>query len=119
MKKRISMLLALAMLFTLAACGGNNGGNAGTGSGSNPGSQNNAGGSTGGDTAGTDIGIEAAKQIALKEAGGVSIEKAELELEDGVSVYEITIRNGKQEYEIKINAQTGEVLEIDVEAVHS
>ena len=77
------------------------------------------GGSTGGDTAGTDIGIEAAKQIALKEAGGVSIEKAELELEDGVSVYEITIRNGKQEYEIKINAQTGEVLEIDVEAVHS
>ncbi len=57
MKKRISMLLALAMLFTLASCGGNNGGNAGTGSGSNPGSQNNAGGSTGGDAGDYHIGI--------------------------------------------------------------
>ena len=51
------MLLALAMLFTLASCGGNNGGNAGTGSGSNPGSQNNAGGSTGGDVGDYHIGI--------------------------------------------------------------
>ena len=80
------------------------------------------GGSSSGDsgsTEETDIGIEAAKQIALKAAGGVTIQKAELDQEDGVYVYEIKIRNGEQEYEIKINAQTGEVLEVDVESVHS
>ncbi|MCI8635557.1 MAG: peptidase, partial [Eubacterium sp.] len=82
-----------------------------------PGGGSSSGGS--GSTEETDIGIEAAKQIALKVAGGVTIQKAELEQEDGVYVYEIKIRNGEQEYEIKINAQTGEVLEVDVESVHS
>ena len=43
MKKRISMLLACAMMLALASCGGNGGNGGNT---SNPGSQSNAGGNT-------------------------------------------------------------------------
>ncbi|MCI9295421.1 MAG: DUF3798 domain-containing protein, partial [Lawsonibacter sp.] len=45
MKKRISMLLACAMMLALASCGGNNGNNSG-----NAGNQSNAGGNTSGST---------------------------------------------------------------------
>lgn len=75
------------------------------------------GGNIPGGTEGNDIGIEAAKQIALAEAGGVKIEKAELEFEDGISVYEVKIKNGEYEYEIKIDARTGKVLEVEVDPI--
>lgn len=74
-----------------------------------------AGGSSG--NTGKDIGIDAATQIALQEAGGVAVEKAEQKTEDGVLVYEVEIRNGNVEYEIKIDALTGNVLEVEIDSI--
>ena len=63
------------------------------------------------------ISEEKAKQIALKEAGGGTVVKIKFETDDGVPVYEVDIINGSYEYEIKIHARTGEILESDSEPV--
>lgn len=60
-----------------------------------------------------------AKSIALKRAGVSSSDiknyKIELDLDDGVKVYEVSFRVGRVEYDVEINAKTGKVLDYDRE----
>ena len=60
------------------------------------------------------IGEQKAKELALKEAGlneaDVFLKKAELDKDDGVWQYEIEFIDGKIEYEIDIDAITGDRL---------
>ena len=60
------------------------------------------------------IGIEAAKQIALKHAGvsanDATFTKAKLDRDDGVGEYEIRFTGNKIRYRYEIDAKTGAVL---------
>ncbi len=60
------------------------------------------------------ITIEMAITIALQYIQGQVI-KVELDTEDGILVYEVYIRNPYGIYEVKIDANTGMVLEIEQE----
>ncbi|MCM1118179.1 MAG: PepSY domain-containing protein [bacterium] len=66
------------------------------------------------------IGVEAARQIALKHAGlddsDVGSVHAKLELEDGIWQYDVEFRQDNTEYDYDINAITGEILSFDHEA---
>ncbi|MBU5439592.1 PepSY domain-containing protein [Tissierella sp. MSJ-40] len=53
-------------------------------------------------------------QIALRYVPG-EVLKVELDTEHGILVYEITIRASTGVYEVKIDANTGEILEIERE----
>ncbi len=64
------------------------------------------------------IGHERAKQIALKRTGGGHVVKAEFEMEDGVPVYEVEIIKEELEYDIKVHALTGKILEFDVDSIY-
>lgn len=57
------------------------------------------------------IGTAKAEQIALDDVGNGEIIKSEFDTDDGVEVYEIEIINGNYEYDYKIDAKTGEILE--------
>ena len=59
------------------------------------------------------IGLAKAKQIALAEVPDAVVVKAEFDTDDGVPVYEIELRQGRAEYEFKIHAKTGKILERD------
>lgn len=59
------------------------------------------------------IGESKARNIALKKAPGASITKFEFDRDDGTAVYEVELRKGIYEYEIKINAVTGAVIEFE------
>ena len=65
------------------------------------------------------ISIEEAKNIALKHANinksDAVITKEETDYDDGLYVYEIEYEAGEMEYEFKINADTGEVVEYESE----
>ncbi|MCD7947144.1 MAG: PepSY domain-containing protein [Oscillospiraceae bacterium] len=65
------------------------------------------------------IGLEAAKDIALKDAGlsasEVTFSKAKQDEEDGVQVYELEFRVGKIKYEYEINAVTGAILKAELD----
>ena len=65
------------------------------------------------------ISVAEAKAIALKKVGltekQVTFTKAKLDREDGEYEIEFYVK-GKNEYEIEINAYTGKVLEVDIEA---
>ena len=50
--------------------------------------------------------------IAKQKANG-TVTKVELDYEKGTPIYEIEIRNGYIEYEFKINAQTGKIIEME------
>ena len=69
--------------------------------------------------AGDYIGAERAKKIAFNRAG-ISASQAEeleveLEREDGRMVYTVEFKAGGYEYEVEIDALTGEILDYDVE----
>lgn len=64
-------------------------------------------------SAGKDIGLEKAKAIAQKKAPGATIVKAKLDTDDGIKVYEVELVGGMYEYEVKIDAKTGKILEFD------
>ena len=70
-------------------------------------------------SSGGDIGEEKARTIALNHAGvgaGDAYElEAELDHDDGVTVYEIEFKSGNMEYEYKIDAYTGAILEHEAE----
>lgn len=70
-------------------------------------------------SSGGDIGEEKAQTIALTHAGvgaGDAYElEAELDHDDGVTVYEIEFKSGNMEYEYKIDAYTGAILEHEAE----
>lgn len=59
------------------------------------------------------IGLAKAKQIALEEVPGGTVVKAEYDVDDGVAVYEVEIVKGSYEYEFKIHAKTGAIIERD------
>lgn len=65
------------------------------------------------------ITAEEAKAAALKYAGlnasDVKFTKAELDYDDGITEYEIEFRYGKKEYEFKIDAYSGEILEAEID----
>lgn len=65
------------------------------------------------------ISLDSAKSIALKHAGLTAAEvvfsKTKLERDDGITVYEIEFYKARMEYEYKIHASTGEILEFDYE----
>lgn len=67
--------------------------------------------------AGSYIGVDKAKAIAVKHAGfqtsDVTFSKAKLENDDGSTEYEIEFYKGTTEYEYKIQAVTGDILEYD------
>lgn len=68
-----------------------------------------------------DIGVDKAKEIALKEAGltadEVTFKKAKFDHDDGYRLYEIEFTKGIMEYEYKINADDGSVLEFDKDSI--
>lgn len=59
------------------------------------------------------IGTNKAKKIALSQVPGATVKKVELDKDDGIAVYEVELISGQYEYEIKIDAKTGKILEID------
>lgn len=63
----------------------------------------------------TYIGIDKAKAISLSSAGltasQVIFTKAKLDKEDGIRVYEIEFEDTANEYEFKIHAQNGKIIE--------
>lgn len=61
------------------------------------------------------IGLKKAKAIAAKKVPGARVVKAEFDHDDGLPVYEIEMKKDWLEYEIKIHAQTGKILEFDVD----
>lgn len=60
-----------------------------------------------------DIGMEKAKQAALDAVPGATVVQAEYDVDDGVPVYEIEVVKGNYEYEFKIDANSGGILEQD------
>ena len=67
----------------------------------------------------TDIGMDRAKEIALNHAGlsasSVNFVKAKADYDDRQLVYEIEMRSGRMEYEYKISATNGNILEYESE----
>lgn len=66
-----------------------------------------------------DIGIEAAKEAALSHAGLAASQVSKLEVDydydDGLAVYEVEFKCNGYEYEYKIDAATGTVLEYEID----
>ena len=65
----------------------------------------------------SDIGVEKAKEIALKDAGvsGVTFVKAKLDYDDGIRVYDIEFYKDNVEYDYEIDATTGQIREKDLD----
>ena len=65
------------------------------------------------------IGLEAAKEAALKHAGlsaaEVTFLEAEYDYDDGRMVYEVEFRSGGAEYEYEVDALTGEIVKYERE----
>lgn len=65
------------------------------------------------------IGEDAAKEIALSHGGfdasQVTKLKAEFDYDDGIALYEVEYESGHYEYEYKIDAATGTILEYEID----
>lgn len=61
------------------------------------------------------IGLAKAKSIASKKVPGAKFVKVEFDKDDGVAVYEVEMKKDGMEYEMKINAKNGKILEYDVD----
>ncbi len=72
---------------------------------------------TSNNTSTTEITLDEAKQIAFKQAGvsenDINLRKANEEVDDGISVYEIEFTDSTYEYDFTINKNTGEVISYD------
>lgn len=68
-----------------------------------------------GSSASSKISEEKARSIAQAKVPGASITKFELDNDDGKTVYEVELRKGTYEYEIKIDAKTGKILEFEMD----
>lgn len=53
---------------------------------------------------------EKAKQIALAKVGGGTVKEIELDYENGILIYEVEIKYNSVEYEVDVDASTGEVV---------
>ncbi len=56
-----------------------------------------------------------AKNIALADVPGATVIKVQFDMDDGVPVYEVELVKGRYEYEYKIHAVTGKILEKDTD----
>lgn len=78
-----------------------------------------AGTTSGNQASGSYIDVEEAKSIALNHAGfsasDVTFSKTKLEVDDGYTCYEIEFYYGRTDYDYKIDAVSGTVLEFDAE----
>ena len=63
----------------------------------------------------TTISANEAQNIALNQVGGGYLTKCELDHDDGLTVYEIEIKNGNKEYDVEINAVTGEIIKYEID----
>lgn len=63
----------------------------------------------------TTITAEQAQQKAMDRVGGGYLVKCELDHDDGVLKYEIEIKNGNKEYDVDVDAYTGEIIKFDEE----
>lgn len=61
------------------------------------------------------ISVERAIDIAKDRVGGGRVEDVDLDSDDGRRYYEIEIERRGLEYEVKVDARTGRVLEVDVD----
>lgn len=61
------------------------------------------------------ISEEKAKKIALNKVPGATAVKIKLDHDDGAAVYEVELVKGNYEYEIEIDAKTGNVLSMEKE----
>lgn len=65
------------------------------------------------------ISVNEAKEIALQKAGlsstDVTFKKAKLDRDDGMMVYEIEFYQGRAEYEVKVHATTGVIVDYEVD----
>lgn len=61
------------------------------------------------------ITAEQAQQKAMDRVGGGYLVKCELDHDDGVLKYEIEIKNGNKEYDVDVDANTGEIIKFDEE----
>lgn len=59
------------------------------------------------------IGTEKAKSIALNKVPNATVLKVEFEMDDGVAVYEVSMVKGNYEYDVKIDAKSGKILEYE------
>ncbi len=59
------------------------------------------------------IGVPKAKSIANKKVPGAQVVKVEYDKDDGIPVYEVEMIKGNMEYELKIHAKTGKILEYE------
>ena len=59
------------------------------------------------------IGVPKAKSIANKKVPGAQVVKVEYDNDDGIPVYEVEMIKGNMEYELKIHAKTGKILEYE------
>ena len=79
----------------------------------------NDGTTSGNQASGSYIDVEEAKSIALSHAGlsasDVTFSKTKLETDDGYTCYEIEFYQGRTDYDYKIDAVSGTVLEFDSE----
>lgn len=78
-----------------------------------------AGTTSGNQASGSYIDVEEAKSIALNHAGlsssDVTFSKTKLETDDGYTCYEVEFYYGRTDYDYKIDAVSGTVLEFDAE----
>lgn len=79
---------------------------------SNPGNTKPVDNITGG---GSGITAESAKQIALSKVGGGTVTECKLDYEHGRQLYEIDIRYNGWEYEIDIDATTGDIVKYEID----
>lgn len=68
-----------------------------------------------GSTASGQISYEKAKEIALAKVGGGTIKDIELDYEKGRLVYEVEVKYNSREYEVKIDAATGEIVKYRID----
>lgn len=72
-----------------------------------------------GSTTGTAIGLNAARNLALADAGfalkDVTVSKLKLEREDGVSVYDVSFSTADAKYSYELLASNGKILSCDIE----
>lgn len=87
--------------------------NANTNDDTNTTNQNNNANSTNNTQAA--ISAEAAQQTAMDRVGGGYLVKCELDHDDGVLKYEIEIKNGNKEYDVEVDANTGEIIKFNEE----
>lgn len=61
------------------------------------------------------IGLKKAKSIARKKVPGGRFVKVEFDKDDGAAVYEVEMKKDGMEYEMKIHAKTGKILEYEAD----